>query len=91
MRIIRKREYLDELKNIILYIALDSVPRAKTFKKQLDSKIDDLVPFPYKYRQSLHHEHVDVRDLIFKGYTIVYKINNKDKKIEVVEIFKWTK
>jgi plasmid stabilization system protein ParE len=89
--VVRKREYLEGLKSIISYIALDSVTRAKQFKQQLDLKVEDLIHFPYKYRQSLHHNNNEVRDLIFKGYTIVYRINNDEKKIEILEIFKWTK
>ena len=91
MVIIRKREYLDALKEIIAYIAKDSPDRARQFKRQLDSRIDDLVTFPYKFRQSLHHDSVEVRDLIFKGYTIVYRINTPEEKIEIIDIFKWTK
>jgi plasmid stabilization system protein ParE len=91
VQVVRKREYLDELKSIITFIALDSTARVKQFTKQLDNKVEDLVHFPYKYRQSLHHGNEEIRDLIFKGYTIVYRINTKDEKIEVIEIFKWTK
>jgi plasmid stabilization system protein ParE len=87
----RKKEYLEELKSIISFIALDSVSRAKIFKKQLDEKIEDLIHFPYKYRTSLHHVNKDVRDLIYKGYTIVYRVNMEKDEIEVIEIFKWTK
>jgi len=89
--IIRKKEYLDELKHIISFIALDSINRAHFFKKQLDSKIEDLIYFPYKYRQSIHHTNKDVRDLIYKGYTIVYRINIQKETIEIIDIFKWTK
>jgi len=91
VKIVRKKEYLDELKNIISFIALDSVNRAKIFKEQLDSKIEDVIHFPYKYKQSIHHTNKEVRDLIFKGYTIVYRIDNERKTIEIIEIFKWTK
>ena len=56
MVVVRKREYLDELKNILSFIALDSPNRAKVFKGQLDFRIDGLVHFPYKYRQSIHHD-----------------------------------
>ena len=89
MVIIRKREYLNELKKILSFIALDSINRAKIFKNQLDSRVDSLGNFPYKYRQSLHHQNENVRDLIYKGYTIVYRINQKDASIEVIDIFKW--
>ena len=63
MTIVRRREYLDGMKSIISFIARDSVGRAKGFKQQLDSRIDDLVHFLYKYRQSIHHTNKEVRDL----------------------------
>ncbi len=89
MRVVRKREYLLELKNILSYIAQDSPNRARVFKKQLDLRVDGLVHFPYKYRQSIHHDNVTVRDLIYKGYTIVYRVNEMHSMIEVVDIFKY--
>ena len=91
MIVVRRREYLDGMKAIISFIARDSVTRAKNFKRQLDSRIDDLTHFPYKYRQSVHHSSKEVRDLIYKGYTIIYRVNIEKGKIEILEIFKWTK
>jgi len=89
MTVIRKREYLNELKKILSYIALDSKNRAILFKKQLDLAIDNLVYFPYKYRQSIHYNDKEVRDLIFKGYTIIYRIDISKDQIAIVDIFKW--
>jgi len=91
MKIVRKREFVNELKNIISFIALDSVNRAKQFKKEIDNKIDDIAYFPYKCRKSIHYDSKEVRDLIYKGYTVVYRINKEKELIEVLEIFKWTK
>jgi len=31
-----------------------------------------------------------VRDYIFKGYTIPYYIDEKNEKIVILDIFKWT-
>lgn len=42
---------------------------------------------PFKYRQSIHHNDFNTRDLIFKGYTIPYIIDND--LIVIVDIFKW--
>ena len=89
MRVVRKREYLIELKNILSFIALDSPNRARAFKKQLDFRVNGLTHFPYKYRQSIHHDSENIRDLIYKGYTIVYKINETHSRIEVADIFKY--
>ena len=38
-------------------------------------------------RQSLYFEDDRYRDLIFKGYTIIYKV--EDDTIKVLDIFKW--
>jgi len=91
VKIERKKEFVDELRNIISFIALDSEGRAKKFKHELDSKIEDTIHFPYKYRQSFHHSSKDIRDLIFKGYTVVYRVNKQKDRVEILEIFKWTK
>ena len=91
MKIIRKKEYITELKNILRYISKDSKNRAINFRNELDSKIALLVDFPFKYRKSLHFDSENVRDLIYKGYTIVYRVNKQQNSIEIIEIFKWTK
>ncbi len=89
MKIIRRKEYTTSLKSILSFIAKDSTNRALNFKNQLDNKINDLVNFPYKFRQSLYYDDKDIRDLIFKGYTVPYLIDNKDQKIIILDIFKW--
>jgi len=89
MKIVAKREYLESLKAILTYISQDSRNKAVTFKRQLDVKIDNLVYFPYKYRASIHNEDKNVRDLIFKGYTITYLIETDKERIFVLDIFKW--
>ena len=89
MKIIRKKEYTTTLKSILSFIAKDSISRALNFKNQLDNKINDLVNFPYKFRQSLYYDDKDIRDLIFKGYTVPYLIDNKNQKIIILDIFKW--
>ncbi len=89
MTILRKKEYLYELKNILSFISKDSANRAVTFKKQLDYQLENLVHFPYKYRQSIHHHDKELRDLIYKGYTIIYKVDMVKNEIAVVDIFKW--
>ncbi len=58
------------LKVILSFISKDSKVRASNFKKQLDEKINGLVIFPYKFRQSVNYESENVRDMIFKGYTV---------------------
>ncbi len=69
------------------YIAEDSKNRANNFKRELRVHIENIPHFPYKFRRSKWFDNDDIRDLIFKGYTIPYSIQ-KDKII-VLDIFKW--
>ena len=89
MVIVRKKEYTLALKNILSFIAKDSKQRALNFKSQLDNKINNLDCFPYKYRQSKNHNDKNVRDMIFKGYTITYLIENDRNRISILDIYKW--
>jgi len=43
---------------------------------------------PYKHRKSIFFNREDIRDLIFKGYVIVYKV---DERSQTIEIFGFTK
>ena len=89
MVIVRKKEYLTALKIILSFISQDSKNRALNFKSQLDSKINNLVNFPYKFKQSKNHNDEDVRDMIFKGYTITYFIETGKDRISILDIYKW--
>ena len=89
MVIVRKREYSTALKVILSFIAKDSRNRALNFKSQLDNKINNLVNFPYKFNQSKNHNDEDVRDMIFKGYTITYLIERDKDRISILDIYKW--
>jgi len=89
MRITKKTAFNDELKEILYYIALDSHTRAKNFKNELIDKINDLIYMPYKFRKSIYFEDENIRDMIFKGYTITYKIAQEENTIIVIGITKY--
>jgi hypothetical protein len=40
---------------------------------------------PYKYRKSYYYNDERIRDMVFRGYTIIYKISGEF--IIIVEIF----
>jgi len=89
MTIVRKREYSTALKIIMSFIAKDSKNRALNFKSQLDNKINNLVNFPYKFKESKNHTDKNVRDMIFKGYTITYLVEDEKNRISIIDIYKW--
>jgi len=87
MHIYKTARFFFELENILDFIAKDSFDRAEQFKSNLDNKILAIELFPYKYRQSTKSKDDTVRDLIFHGYVVPYRVNQKNDKIEIIGIF----
>ena len=89
MQIIRDSNYLSSLEYVLDFIASDSLNKALIFLDKLDDKIDNLPYMPYKYRKSLYYNNENVRDMIFKGYTLPYMIDTDKHQIILLDIFKW--
>lgn len=87
MQISRTLEYQNSLFAILEYIAQDKVSAAESFADELDKLIGDLPNFPFKYRKSIYFQNENIRDMIYKGYTIVYRVNTEKKRIEILRIF----
>jgi plasmid stabilization system protein ParE len=60
---------------------------SQKFKDDIDEKIENLINFPYKNRPSRYFENENIRDMIFKGYTIVYEVKPQEDTIEILDIF----
>jgi len=71
------------------FISLDSRKRALVFRSQLDKQITNIVNMPYKCRKSIYFDDETMRDLIYKGYTIVYKIDEQNDTILIIGIKKY--
>jgi plasmid stabilization system protein ParE len=89
MEIIKRDDFSLALDNILDYLARDGVVYAVKFNKQLEKAISSISNFPYKSRKSLYHDNENIRDYIFKGYTIPYLIDSKKNQIALLDIFKW--
>lgn len=87
MIIIKDPIFVKQLLSILRYIANDKISASIKFEKELNQLIKDLINFPYKFRPSYYFEDESYRDLIYKGYTIIYKVEKK--RILILEIFKW--
>jgi len=79
--------FKDELEAVIDFIAQDSIYRALDFYDELIAKINNIPENPYihRKRESLNDDHI--RELIYKGYTVPFEIDPKNKKIIVLGIF----
>ena len=87
MRIRLKTSFVNRLEHQIEFIALHNPKEARKFKKDILIEIKNILPNSYKHRKSIYFEDDNVRDLIFKGYTIVFRIT--DKAIEVFGFVKY--
>jgi hypothetical protein len=89
MQIIRDTNYLQKLQSIMEYIAQDSVNQALNFQVELDEIIYDIPNMPFKYRKSIYFNDKNIRDLIFKGYVVPYKIDTIKNQIIIIGINKY--
>lgn len=87
IKIVFKETFLTRLSRQVDYIAKDSPARATKFKNKLLKEIRKIPNRPYSYRKSIYFEKEEIRDLIIKGYTIVFRIT--DKRIEIFGFVKY--
>ena len=78
--------FIKALNDIESFIALDSLEGAEKFKNDIIDKISSLDFMPKRCRKSTLANDESIRDLIFKGYIIVFKIQNDT--IKVLYIYK---
>jgi plasmid stabilization system protein ParE len=81
LKIIRGEQFKEELKTVVSFIAKDKRTAAKKFNRALQTAIDSLIDHPRKGRPTEDGN----RELIHKGYTIPYLID--DENIIILGIF----
>ncbi len=87
MRLIIEDVFKFKLNRQIDYIAGDKPQAAKKLKKDVISRIKSIPKNPKIYRKSFYFDDENIRDLIFKGYTISFKITVNE--IIVFGFLKW--
>jgi len=87
LKVIIEIGFFEPLLKILTTIAKDKISASKKFNKDLRKKINLLLESPFMCRPSIYFEDKKYRDLIFKGYTIIYKV--EENEIKVLDIFKW--
>jgi len=91
MKIIHTPTFSKQLKEIIAYIAKDKPVASINFKNALKESINNIPNTPCKYRKSIYFKDKNIRDMIFKGYTIVYRVKPRKEEIEILRIFNMNK
>jgi plasmid stabilization system protein ParE len=86
MKIVFKDTFVKRLEKQIDFISLDSPKRARKFKNDLLLRIREIPENPTRFRKSIYFDSDEIRDLVFKGYTVVFRINSNQ-----IEIFGFVK
>jgi len=86
MRIRYKESFKNRLNRQLKYIAEHSPANARKFRDALRHSIESVRENPYRCRQSIYFDDTTIRDLTFKGYVVVYKINS-----DSIDVFGLTK
>ena len=73
----------------LIILVKDGVTNAVRFNRKLQKAINSIPNFPYKSRKSFYYEDDNIRDYIFKGYTVPYLIDTEKNQIVILDIFKW--
>ena len=85
--IIVEPEAQQDLETIFKFITRsDTVAKAENFLQELKASIKTLESLPFRCRKSYYTNMSDTYDLIHKGYTIVFKVINKE--VHVLTIFR---
>ena len=66
-------EFNYDLNDIIDFISKDKPLAARKFKIEIIKKIQKDLIHPFLFKKSIYFEDENIRDYVFKGYTVVFK------------------
>jgi plasmid stabilization system protein ParE len=77
----------DDLHDIVLFIARDNPNRAMSFGYELISETDRLQEFPELGRIVPEYRNDNLREIVFRPYRIVYRVNHEIRLLEITRIW----
>ena len=85
--VIVEPEAANDLKSIYDYITKqDTLNKATVFIQELHQSLASLTSMPNRCRESLYLDEANTRDLIYKGYTVVFQIRTVN--VHILSIFR---
>lgn len=76
--------FKDDLKDQTEYIARDKPQAARKFKANILKQISKLGNNPYANRRSIYYDDDRYRDMVFKGYKVIFKIDEPKDTVFVI-------
>lgn len=65
------------------FISKDKPKASRKFKNDVLDLLKQVELMPYKHRKSIYFDDENIREVVFKGYKFIYKIDNEEKVIKV--------
>lgn len=87
LKIVYEEQFRAQLKSILDFIARDNMYAAKAFRNGLKARFEKIPEYPEFCPKSLYFDDETIRDMVFMGYTAIYRITPDE--IRVLDIFKW--
>lgn len=89
MKIKITKKFRDKLNKQVDYIAKDKPSAARKFKNDILIEIKGISNMPYSNRKSIFFDNNEIREFIYKGYIIVYKVDKANKSIDIFGFIKY--
>ncbi len=86
-RIIWTLRARDDLKETVKFIARDNPAAALKLGDEIFKRVDDLERFPLMGRMVPERKQNELRELIFKNYRVVYRVEEMKQQIEVLRVW----
>ena len=77
----------EDLREIATFIARDNPAAAIKLGDMIFARVDSLEKFPELGRIVPERNQPEVRELIVKNYRVIYRIRQKEKRLEILRIW----
>jgi len=77
----------DDLRDIVRFIARDNIPRGESFAYELMGRTDILEEHPEAGRIVPEYRSRRIREIIFRPYRIVYRLDIQRKLVEIARVW----
>ncbi len=89
MKVSFTEDFILQLKEQIRYIFKDKPIAARKFKKDLLKNIKKDLVNPFHFKKSIYFKDEKYRDYVFKGYTVVIRIESEIDIVYIIGILKY--
>ncbi len=89
MKIRLSESFRKKFRKQIEFIANDKRVAARKFRSDILSRIEEIPKMPFKNKRSVYYNDDLIRELTFKGYTIIYKVDEINNEIVVFGFIKY--